>query len=45
MLVNTEVGDTYTLAEYTRWFNEAGFKKVTTADIGSHSPMIVGTRD
>jgi ubiquinone/menaquinone biosynthesis C-methylase UbiE len=45
MLVNTERGDTYTLAEYTRWLNEAGFPRVTTADIGSHSPAVVGQRD
>jgi ubiquinone/menaquinone biosynthesis C-methylase UbiE len=45
MLVNTERGDTYTLAEYTRWLQEAGFPLVTTADIGSHSPAVVGQRD
>lgn len=45
MLVNTERGDTYTLAEYTRWLNEAGFPRVETADIGSHSPAVIGQRD
>jgi ubiquinone/menaquinone biosynthesis C-methylase UbiE len=45
MLVNTERGDTYTLAEYTRWLNEAGFPRVETADIGSHSPAVIGYRD
>jgi ubiquinone/menaquinone biosynthesis C-methylase UbiE len=45
MLVNTELGDTYTLAEYTEWLNEAGFTRVETADIGSHSPAIIGHRD
>ena len=45
MLVNTECGDTYTLAEYTRWLKEAGFARVATKDIGSHSPLIIGTRD
>ena len=45
MLVNTELGDTYTLAEYTEWLNEAGFPRVETADIGSHSPAIIGHRD
>jgi ubiquinone/menaquinone biosynthesis C-methylase UbiE len=44
MLVNTEAGDTYTLAEYTRWLNEAGFGRVDTADVGSHSPIVIGTR-
>jgi ubiquinone/menaquinone biosynthesis C-methylase UbiE len=45
MLINTEVGDTYTLAEYTAWLNDAGFSRVETADIGSHSPLIVGIKD
>lgn len=45
MLVNTECGDTYTLAEYTRWLKEAGFARVATKDIGSHSPLIIATRD
>jgi ubiquinone/menaquinone biosynthesis C-methylase UbiE len=42
MLLNTEEGGTYTLAEYTEWLNEAGFGRVETADIGSHSPIIIG---
>jgi ubiquinone/menaquinone biosynthesis C-methylase UbiE len=42
MLLNTERGDTYTLAEYTRWLGEAGFPRVETADIGSHSPAVIG---
>ncbi|EQD30286.1 methyltransferase type 12, partial [mine drainage metagenome] len=44
MLVNTLEGDTYTLGEYTRWLTEAGFTKVETADVGSHSPIIIGTK-
>jgi ubiquinone/menaquinone biosynthesis C-methylase UbiE len=44
MLVNTELGDTYTLDEYTRWLNEAGFGWVETAEVGSHSPVIIGTK-
>src|SRR5947209_1155607 len=45
MLINTETGDTYTLAEYTRWLNDAGFPRVETADIGSHSPAVIGHKD
>jgi ubiquinone/menaquinone biosynthesis C-methylase UbiE len=45
MLLNTECGDTYTLAEYKRWLKEAGFARVATKDIGSHSPLIIATRD
>ena len=44
MLVNTDEGDTYTLAEYTEWLEEAGFHRVGTTDIGSHSPAIVATK-
>jgi ubiquinone/menaquinone biosynthesis C-methylase UbiE len=44
MLLNTEAGDTYTLAEYNRWLKEAGFPRVSTKDIGAHSPLIVGSR-
>jgi hypothetical protein len=42
MLVNTQEGGTYTLAEYIRWLTEAGFPRVTRADIGLHSPLVIG---
>jgi ubiquinone/menaquinone biosynthesis C-methylase UbiE len=42
MLLNTQRGDTYTLAEYAGWLMKAGFDRVETADIGSHSPLIIG---
>ncbi|MDQ3818882.1 MAG: methyltransferase domain-containing protein [Acidobacteriota bacterium] len=45
MLLNTEKGSTYTLAEYTEWLSDAGFKRVETADIQSHSPIIIGYKD
>jgi ubiquinone/menaquinone biosynthesis C-methylase UbiE len=45
MLINTEEGGTYTLAEYTNWLNDAGFARVETADIGSHSPLVIGIKD
>jgi ubiquinone/menaquinone biosynthesis C-methylase UbiE len=44
MLLHTESGDTYTLAEYRRWLQDAGFSKVETADIGSHSPLVVAVK-
>jgi len=44
MLVNTESGDTFTLAEYSRWLQEAGFIRVVTKEIGSHSPLIIGIK-
>jgi ubiquinone/menaquinone biosynthesis C-methylase UbiE len=45
MLVNTEHGDVYTLAEYRAWLTAAGFARVETADVGSHSPLIVAVRE
>ena len=45
MLLNSEEGDTYTLAQYTEWLQEAGFARVETADIGSHSPLIIGWKN
>ena len=45
MLLNTERGNTFTLAEYSRWLQDAGFARIETADIGSHSPLVIGYRD
>ncbi len=45
MLVNTEEGSTYTLSEYTDWLKGAGFSRVETADIASHSPAIIGHKE
>jgi hypothetical protein len=45
MLVNTTEGNCYTLGEYTAWLNEAGFARIQTADIGSHSPLVIGVKD
>lgn len=45
MLVNTEEGGTFTLSEYTEWLAGAGYARVETADIGLHSPLIIGIRD
>ena len=45
MLLHTPEGDTFTPGEYRQWLREVGFARVETADIGSHSPMIVGTKE
>jgi ubiquinone/menaquinone biosynthesis C-methylase UbiE len=45
MLVNTETGSTYTLSEYTDWLEGAGFRRVETVDIASHSPAIIGHKE
>lgn len=44
MLVNTDEGSTYTLAEYRAWLTATGFAEVETADVGLHSPAIVATK-
>lgn len=44
MLVHTEQGDAYTLAEYRDWPGKAGFGAVETLDIRSHSPLVVARK-
>jgi ubiquinone/menaquinone biosynthesis C-methylase UbiE len=44
MLLNTEFGNTFTLAEYASWLKDAGFSGVTTREIGAHSPLIIATK-
>ena len=44
MLVNTEMGDTYTFAEYKRWLTETGFARVEAVDIESHSPLVIARK-
>lgn len=46
MLLHTEEGDTYTLAEYTDWLRGAGYARVETVDIENReSPLVVGVKD
>ncbi|HEX5483218.1 MAG TPA: class I SAM-dependent methyltransferase [Terriglobia bacterium] len=44
MLLLTENGGTYTVSQYRNWLGNAGFQRVETADIGSHSPAIIGVK-
>ncbi len=44
MLLATEEGGTYTLAEYTEWLQQAGFRTVETLDVNSHSPAVLATK-
>ena len=44
MLVHTERGDVFTLAQYREWLAEAGFVEVEAVEIGSHSPLVVARR-
>jgi hypothetical protein len=41
MLVNTEDGDTFTLAEYRTWLEKAGFTNVRTLEAPAPSPLIL----
>lgn len=45
MLLDTQEGDLFTFSEYTKWLNEAGFVKIGTIDVGSHSPLIIAGKD
>ncbi len=45
MLLHTQEGGTYTRAEYRSWFEEAGFARVETADIGMQSPLLLAIKD
>jgi ubiquinone/menaquinone biosynthesis C-methylase UbiE len=44
MLVNTEEGDTFTLAQYRQWLEAAGFHQVRTLEAPSPSPLIVASK-
>lgn len=48
MLVNTEHGDTFTVAEYRAWLTAAGFASVETVDIGEAgvmpAPAVIATK-
>jgi ubiquinone/menaquinone biosynthesis C-methylase UbiE len=44
MLLNTEQGDVFTMGEYRQWLKDAGFKKVTTIEAPSPSPLILATK-
>jgi ubiquinone/menaquinone biosynthesis C-methylase UbiE len=44
MLLHTEEGSVYTLEEYRQWLKAAGFARVETADIGSHSPLVIAVK-
>lgn len=44
MLLHTEKGDVFTLREYRGWLKDAGFKKVTTIDTPTPSPLILASK-
>jgi 3-hydroxy-5-methyl-1-naphthoate 3-O-methyltransferase len=44
MIVHTEHGDVFTMREYREWLKDAGFKRVTTIDAPSPSPLILATK-
>lgn len=41
MLVQTEDGDSFTLAEYRKWLKQSGYRKFETIEASSFSPLIV----
>src|SRR5262249_1194408 len=44
MLLHTEQGDVFTMRQYREWLKEAGFKKVSTIEAPSPSPLILATK-
>jgi len=44
MLVNTEVGDTFTFQEMSGWLREAGFKNPRMLEVPSVSPLILADK-
>ena len=44
MLLNTQMGDTWTLAEFRAWLKAAGFARIEALEVGTHSPVILGTK-
>jgi SAM-dependent methyltransferase len=44
MLVNTEVGDTYSFEEIKGWLTEAGFKDARTVEAPGPSPLILAEK-
>jgi precorrin-6B methylase 2 len=44
MLVNTDVGDTFTLREMIAWLTDAGFKNVRTLESPGPAPLILATK-
>jgi 3-hydroxy-5-methyl-1-naphthoate 3-O-methyltransferase len=44
MIVHTQEGDVFTLAQYKKWLKEAGFKGIKLVEAQSPSPLILSTR-
>jgi hypothetical protein len=44
MVIHTNEGDVFTLAQYKDWLKRAGFSSVKTLEVGSPSPLILATR-
>lgn len=44
MVLNTQEGDVFTLAQYRQWLKRAGFTRVRTVDAQNPSPVIIATR-
>jgi len=44
MLVNTELGDTFTIPEISSWLKDAGFADIRTVESPGPSPLILATK-
>ncbi len=44
MLINTNVGDAFSLEEIRGWLRVAGFRRPRLLEVGTHSPLILATK-
>jgi ubiquinone/menaquinone biosynthesis C-methylase UbiE len=44
MVLHTDEGDVFTMAQYREWLSKAGFRGVRTLDVHGPSPLILATR-
>ncbi|QSR88953.1 methyltransferase domain-containing protein [Methylacidiphilum caldifontis] len=45
MLINTTEGGIYSAEEFEEWLKEVGFSKISYHDIGSHSPLLLASKN
>ena len=44
MILQTEEGDVFTMAQYKQWLKQAGFKSIKTVQVEAPSPLILASR-
>jgi len=44
MILHTEEGDVFTMAQYKQWLKQAGFTTIKTVAVDAPSPLILAAR-